>query len=58
MTLPKGMMLHARSLDLPHPSGRDRLFIEADPAQHFRDALAAFGFAPERLSDPFKEAGR
>jgi len=58
MKLPKGMMLHARSLDLPHPSGHGRLFVEAEPPPAFAEALKAFGFAPERLPDPFIEAGR
>lgn len=58
MRLPKGMMLHARSLDLPHPSGRGRLFVEADPPIGFKSALEAFGFTPDAHDDPFIAAGR
>ena len=58
MALPRGMMLHARSLDLPHPSGAGRLFIEAEPPPAFAAALDAFGFDPASLPDPFLEAGR
>lgn len=58
MDLPRGMMLHARSLDLPQPGGGGRLFVEAEPPPEFKAALAAFGFRPESLPDPFLEAGR
>lgn len=58
MGLPRGMMLHARSLDLPAPKGRDRLFFEAEPPAHFQAALAAFGFQPAGIPDPFLAAGR
>jgi len=58
MTLPKAMFLHARSLDLPSPSGAGRLFIEAEPPPAFAAALKSFGFDPARLPDPFIEAGR
>ena len=56
--LPKAMLLHARSLDLPHPSGKGRLFVEAEPSDAFKAALAAFGFDPAALPDPFLAAGR
>jgi 23S rRNA pseudouridine955/2504/2580 synthase len=58
MSLPRGMLLHARSLDLPHPSGKGRLFIEADPPKAFTEALLTFNFNPSELRDPFIEAGR
>ena len=58
MRLPRAMLLHARSLDLPHPDGRGRLFIEAEPPEDFAAAARAFGFAPDTLPDPFIEAGR
>ncbi|MEL0001685.1 MAG: RluA family pseudouridine synthase [Rhodospirillales bacterium] len=58
MKLPRGMLLHARSLDLPAPNGRGRLFIEADPSQVFTEALGTFNFNPYDLPDPFIEAGR
>lgn len=58
MTLPKGMMLHARSLDIPDPGGKGRILIEAEPPPAFQEALKAFGFDPESLPDPFLEAGR
>ncbi|MDX6748338.1 RluA family pseudouridine synthase [Geminicoccaceae bacterium 1502E] len=44
---PKGLMLHARELDLPHPV-RGRLRIQADPPPAFRKALDWLGLeAPE-----------
>lgn len=58
MDMPKGMMLHARSLDLPHPSGSGRLFVEAAPPPAFQAALQAFGFDPAAQPDPFIAAGR
>ena len=58
MTLPKGMMLHARSLDVPAPAGGGRLFLEAEPPEAFQAALDAFGFAPETAGDPFGELAR
>lgn len=58
MRLPKGMMLHARSLDLPSGKGRQRLYFEADPPPAFKQALDAFGFDPASIPDPFEAAGR
>lgn len=58
MKLPKGMMLHARSLDLPAIRGRSRLHFEAEPPAAFAEALASFGFDPKRFPDPFSAAGR
>jgi 23S rRNA pseudouridine955/2504/2580 synthase len=44
---PKGLMLHARELDLPHPAGK-RLRLTAEPPPSFRDGLAWLGLsAPE-----------
>lgn len=44
---PKGLMLHARELDLPHPV-RGRLRIRAEPPPAFRKALDWLGLeAPE-----------
>jgi len=43
LDLPKGLMLHARSIRIPHPDG-GALSVEAKPPEHFRRALAAFGF--------------
>lgn len=44
---PKGLMLHARELDLPHPNGK-RLRLVAEPPPTFRAALAWLGLqAPE-----------
>ena len=37
--------LHARRLALPHPSGRGRLVLEAEPPLHFRRTVEAFGFS-------------
>jgi 23S rRNA pseudouridine955/2504/2580 synthase len=54
--LPEGLMLHARSIDLPHPSGRGRLVVEAPLPPHLAGAFAALGFAPEEYADPFPGA--
>lgn len=44
---PDGLALHARELDLPHPSGR-RLRLVAEPPRAFREALRWVGLqAPE-----------
>jgi 23S rRNA pseudouridine955/2504/2580 synthase len=43
LDLPKGLMLHARAIRIPHPDG-GRLSVEAPAPAHFRRALAAFGF--------------
>lgn len=43
LDIPKGLMLHARALRIPHPDG-GVLSVEAPPPEHFRRALAAFGF--------------
>jgi 23S rRNA pseudouridine955/2504/2580 synthase len=51
MGLPKGMMLHARALDLPHPTERGRLRIQADLPPAFLTALATFGFDPGEAGD-------
>lgn len=39
---PKGLMLHARELELPQPKGRP-LRLTAEPPRHFREALAWLG---------------
>jgi 23S rRNA pseudouridine955/2504/2580 synthase len=43
LDLPKGLMLHARAIRIPHPDGGE-LRLEAPVPAHFRRALAAFGF--------------
>ena len=43
LDLPKGLMLHARFIRIPHPDGGE-LRVEAPTPAHFRRALAAFGF--------------
>jgi 23S rRNA pseudouridine955/2504/2580 synthase len=45
---PKGLMLHARELDLPHPAG-GRLRVVAEPPPAFRAGLAWLGLTPEPL---------
>jgi 23S rRNA pseudouridine955/2504/2580 synthase len=45
---PKGLMLHARELDLPHPAG-GRLRVVAEPPPTFRAGLAWLGLTPEPL---------
>ncbi len=53
--LPKGLMLHARSLALPHPSGRGRLVVEAPLPERLRGAFEALGLDAGDYVDPFKE---
>jgi 23S rRNA pseudouridine955/2504/2580 synthase len=45
---PKGLMLHARELELPRPKGKP-LRLKADPPRHFREALAWLGMGVEDL---------
>ena len=45
---PKGLMLHARELELPGPKGRP-LRLTADPPKPFREALAWLGMGVEDL---------
>ncbi|MFO1073761.1 MAG: RluA family pseudouridine synthase [Geminicoccaceae bacterium] len=45
---PKGLALHARELDLPHPAGK-RLKLQAEPPPSFRDALRWLGLAGPEL---------
>ncbi len=53
--LPEGLMLHARSIGMPHPSGRGRLEVEAPLPRHMQEAFGALGFLTEEYSDPFGE---
>lgn len=48
VTAPKGLMLHAREIELPHGKGR-RLRIAAKPPPHFLEGLAWLGLQPEAL---------
>jgi 23S rRNA pseudouridine955/2504/2580 synthase len=43
--LPEGLLLHARSIELPHPSGRGRLEVEAEPPERLRAAFEVLGFS-------------
>ncbi|MFO1070137.1 MAG: RluA family pseudouridine synthase [Geminicoccaceae bacterium] len=47
-TAPKGLMLHAREIDVPHPDG-GRLRVAADPPPSFREGLGWIGLTPEPL---------
>lgn len=50
--LPKHLMLHARALRLPHPSGGE-LKVEAPLPEHLNAAFQALGFDPREARDPF-----
>ncbi|MCB1882511.1 MAG: RluA family pseudouridine synthase [Geminicoccaceae bacterium] len=47
--LPQGLMLHARAIDLPHPTRKGRLRVEAEPPKAFKEALAFLGMPVENL---------
>lgn len=53
--LPKAVHLHARSIRLPHPSGRGEIDVCAPLPVHMRETFALFGFDPDRADDPFAE---
>jgi 23S rRNA pseudouridine955/2504/2580 synthase len=57
MGLPKGMMLHARALDIPHPAERGRLRIQADLPAACEEALITFGFVPGEAGDQLLDEG-
>ncbi|MBL0930780.1 MAG: RluA family pseudouridine synthase [Alphaproteobacteria bacterium] len=48
--------LHARSIELPHPSGKGMLKIKAPLPPHMRKTWEFFGFDPNLNPDPFPEA--
>lgn len=50
--LPEGLMLHARSLVLPGPSGRPRRYV-APPGPALAEALRLLGFDATGDEDPF-----
>ncbi len=47
--------LHARSIALPHPSGKGELRVKAKLPPHMRETWELFGFDPEADIDPFEE---
>jgi 23S rRNA pseudouridine955/2504/2580 synthase len=47
--------LHARSIALPHPSGKGELRIKAKLPPHMRETWELFAFDPEADIDPFEE---
>ncbi len=52
--LPDALMLHARALALPHPSGKGTLRLQAEPPAHMVEAFDALGIDPrEADEDPF-----
>jgi 23S rRNA pseudouridine955/2504/2580 synthase len=53
--LPAGLQLHARSIALPHPSGRGALTVEAPLPEHMAGAFEALGFRAGDYVDPFPE---
>jgi 23S rRNA pseudouridine955/2504/2580 synthase len=53
--LPAGLMLHARSITLPHPSGRGRLVVDAPLPEHMRGAFEALGLREGEYVDPFSD---
>jgi 23S rRNA pseudouridine955/2504/2580 synthase len=47
--------LHARSIELPHPSGKGTLQVTAELPDHMRETWELFGFDPKAKVDPFPE---
>lgn len=47
--------LHARSIELPHPSGKGMLRVVAKLPPHMRETWELFEFDPEADIDPFRE---
>ena len=47
--------LHARSIALPHPSGKGELRVKAKLPPHMRETWEFFGLDPETDIDPFEE---
>jgi 23S rRNA pseudouridine955/2504/2580 synthase len=45
--------LHARAIELPHPSGKGLLQVTAKLPEHMRTTWRFFGFDPEADIDPF-----
>lgn len=54
--LPRGLMLHAYALAVPHPSGRGTLNVVAPPPEAVTAAFQALGFRAEDYADPFEDA--
>ena len=48
-TAPKGLMLHAREIDIPNPAG-GRLHVMAEAPPNFREGLHWMGLTPEPLA--------
>lgn len=55
LKLPRMLHLHARSIRLPHPSGRGDIHVTAPLPDHMRETFAMFGFDASRDDDPFSE---
>jgi len=55
LELPRMLHLHARSIRLPHPSGRGEVSALAALPDHMRETFAMFGFDASRSDDPFAE---
>ncbi len=47
--------LHARSIELPHPSGTGTLKVTAELPDHMRETWELFDFDPKAKVDPFPE---
>ena len=47
--------LHARSIALPHPSGKGELRVKAKLPSHMHETWEFFGFDPDADIDPFEE---
>jgi len=51
--IPKGLHLHARSIDIAHPDGGKRLFIEANLPPHMQKSWDLLGFELADAKDAF-----
>ncbi len=52
-SISRKLHLHARSLVLPHPSGKGELRVVAELPEHMRLTWELFGFDPHAKPDPF-----
>jgi 23S rRNA pseudouridine955/2504/2580 synthase len=53
--LSRKLHLHARALEIPHPSSGKPLIVRASLPAHMKETWTYFGFDPDSTEDPFAE---